>query len=143
MTKNKEFKRPEVKFSTILLNGNHRFDFSETMVVIEEQWPGSKNLTYVNENKNQILEIYYHHIDIDNGINKNYTKPQIQDWHFTELNQFYFDLRINFSSPLYVSIGLKRDSLQLKILHSQPFKSLRSGNHIAKNFTSEPYNIPK
>jgi hypothetical protein len=52
MTKNKEFDRPEVKFSTILLNGNHRFDFSETMVVIEEQWPGSKNLTYVNENKN-------------------------------------------------------------------------------------------
>ena len=60
-------------------------------------WPLSVNMTYVNIHKDLIFELIYD--QKQDFLNKTQF-PSIHNWEFVELNQFFFDLKINFSEPL-------------------------------------------
>ena len=108
---NKEYTKPFIQIVSILDNGNYRFDFSETIVDLNEILPGEDVLAELNKNKNDIFEIIYQSGLINSYDEDSIDIPQIESWNFIEFNKFYFDLEINFSSPLMVSKGSEKDIL--------------------------------
>ena len=78
-----------------LENGFIRFDFSESLFEIHKLWPESKNMTLLNENKDDLFEIIYtsnNYLDRDEQFQQ--IVPQIKSWNIINWNQFYFDLSI-------------------------------------------------
>ena len=104
---NKKYNSPFIREIRVVENGNFRLDFSETMVDLEYlKMPIKDILIFLNAYKNEILELKYE-TDILSSYDESSLAalPQIESWNFININQFYIDLSIIFSSPLIVSKG--------------------------------------
>ena len=59
LTKDTRFKNPEIQLVTVLLNGNYRFDFSETMQDISKILPKGELISFLNKHKDKIFKLIY------------------------------------------------------------------------------------
>ena len=100
------------------------------------------NLTFINENKNKILELTYDSKYLEEDSLPKNTTPQIKTWKFTSFTEFYFDLEINFINQLYVSNSILKDTISIKALNNKPFVSKKNGYKLNQNYTTE-FNVPR
>ena len=98
-------------------------------------------MTLLNEYKDLILNVTYNSSIESNG-NSQLILPEIENWEFRQITQFYFDLEVNFTLPLNVSQEIVKDTMAVEVYHNFIFKSLRTDNHVSLNFTTEPFEVP-
>ena len=139
--KNRNLSPPGFEFIAVLNNGHYRFDYTETMYKLENVFHGGKNITLLNEYRDLILNVTYNS-SIETYNDESIIVPEIENWEFREVSQWYFDLEINFTLPLNVSQEIKKDQMMVEIYHNFIFKSLRTGKHIPLNTTCEPFDVP-
>ena len=115
------------------------------MVELKEILKDEKDiLVFLNAHKNEIVELIF-----ETGLLNSYDKssfasiPRIESWKFIYIDKFFLDLEIKFSSPLIVSKGSQKDIIKVKVLNENLFQSLRSGNYIPKNYTTNLFIVPR